>query len=220
MLELSRKYDQDSAARTQEEKLLADAIANQAEEVRQRERAARVGALEQQLLEQAQADDVSGAQARLGEIRAEVPANDPFVTRDGPAAIAASYLRMASVAAKEGRFPQALDLVSHGRAVAPTLDQVAAARNRYGRYQTLDQYLTSRVRLDVRAVRTELLALAKQDPVEVSAATQGLLRNLVARINSTHDPDLASRLLQATREIFGEHSVASVSAHPAEPGSK
>jgi non-specific serine/threonine protein kinase len=220
MLELSRKYEQDSAARTQEEKLLADAVANQAEEARQRERAARVSALEQQLREQAQADDVGGAQARLGEIRAELPANDPFVTRDGPAAIAASYLRMASIAAKEGRFPQALDLVSHGRAVAPTLDQVAAARNRYGRYQTLDQYLTSRVRLDVRAVRAELLALAKQDPVEVAAATQGLLRNLVARINSTHDPDLASRLLQATREIFGEQSVASVSAHPAEPGSK
>lgn len=220
MLDLSRKYEQDSAARTQEEKLLADAVANQAEQARQRERAARVSALEQQLLEQAQADDVSGAQARLGEIRAELPANDPFVTRDGPAAIAASYLRMASAAAKEGRFPQALDLVSHGRAVAPTLDQVAAARNRYGRYQTLDQYLTSRVRLDVRAVRVELSALAKQDPVEVAAATQGLLRNLVARINSTHDPDLASRLLQATREIFGEQSVASVSAHPAEPGSK
>jgi serine/threonine protein kinase len=220
MLELSRKYEQDSAARTQEEKLLADAVANQAEEARQRERAARVSALEQQLREQAQADDVGGAQARLGEIRAESPANDPFVTREGPAAIAASYLRMASIAAKEGRFPQALDLVSHGRAVAPTLDQVAAARNRYGRYQTLDQYLTSRVRLDVRAVRAELLALAKQDPVEVAAATQGLLRNLVARINSTHDPDLASRLLQATREIFGEQSVASVSAHPAEPGSK
>jgi serine/threonine protein kinase len=220
MLELSRKYEQDSAARAQEEKLLAAAVANQAEEARQRELAARVGALEQQLLEQAQADDVGGAQARLGEIRAEVPANDPFMTRDGPAAIAASYLRMASIAAKEGRFPQALDLVSHGRAVAPTLDQVAAARNRYGRYQTLDQYLTSRVRLDVRAVRTELTALAKQDPVEVAAATQGLLRNLVARINSTHDPDLASRLLQATREIFGEQSVASVSAHPVEPGSK
>jgi serine/threonine protein kinase len=220
MLELSRKYEQDSAARAQEEKLLADAVAKQAEEAAQRERAARVSALEQQLLEQAQADDVGGAQARLGEIRAESPANDPFVTRDGPAAIAASYLRMASIEAKEGRFPQALDLVSHGRAVAPTLDQVAAARNRYGRYQTLDQYLTSRVRLDVRAVRTELSALAKQDPVEVAAATQGLLRNLVARINSTHDPELASRLLQATREIFGEQSVASVSAHPAEPGSK
>ena len=220
MLDLSRKYEQDSAARTQEEKLLADAVANQAEQAKQHERAARVSALEQQLLEQAQADDVSGAQARLGEIRAELPANDLFVTRDGPAAIAASYLRMASAAAKEGRFPQALDFVSHGRAVAPTLDQVAAARNRYGRYQTLDQYLTSRVRLDVRAVRVELSALAKQDPVEVAAATQGLLRNLVARINSTHDPDLASRLLQATREIFGEQSVASVSAHPAEPGSK
>ena len=220
MLELSRKYEQDSAARAQEEKLLAAAVANQAEEATQRERAARVSTLKQQLLEQAEADDVGAAQARLGEVRADVPANDPFVTRDGPAAIAAAYLRLASAAAKEGRFPQALDLVSHGRAVAPSLDQVGAARNRYARYQTLDQYLTSRVRLDVRAVRNELASLAKQDPAEAAAAAQGLLRNLVARINSTHDPELASRLLQSTREIFGEQSVATVSVHPAEPASK
>ena len=65
VLDLSRKYEQDSAARTQEEKLLADAVANQAEQARQRERAAKVSVLEQQLLEQAQADDVGGAQARL-----------------------------------------------------------------------------------------------------------------------------------------------------------
>jgi non-specific serine/threonine protein kinase len=220
MLDLSRKYDQDSVARVQEEKLLADAVTRQAEEATQHERAVRVSALEQQLLEQAQADDVSDAQARLGEVRAELPADDAFVTRDGPAAIAAAYLHLASGAAKEGRFPQALDFVSHGRAVAPALDQVAAARNRYGRYEALDQYLTSRVRLDVRAVRSELAALGKPDPVETAAATQGLLRNLVARINSTHDPDLASRLLQATRDIFGEQSVASASAHPAAPGSK
>ena len=220
MLDLSRKYEQDSAARAQEEKLLAAAVANQAEEARQREHAARVGTLKQQLLEQAEADDVGAAQARLGEVRADLPANDPFVTRDGPAAIAAAYLRLASVAAKEGRFPQALDLVSHGRAVAPTLDQVSAARNRYARYQTLDQYLTSRLRLDVRAVRSELVSLAKQDPAEAAAAAQGLLRNLIARINSTHDPELASRLLQSTREIFGEQSVATVSVHPAAPVSK
>jgi hypothetical protein len=220
MLDLSRKYEQDSAARTQEERLLAAAVANQAEEARQREHATRVSTLKQQLLEQAEADDVGAAQARLGEVRADVPANDPFVTRDGPAAIAAAYLRLASAAAKEGRFPQALDFVSHGRAVAPSLDQVGAARSRYARYQTLDQYLTSRVRLDVRAVRNELASLAKQDPAEAAAAAQGLLRNLVARINSTHDPELASRLLQSTREIFGEQSVASVSVRPAEPVSK
>jgi hypothetical protein len=220
MLDLSRKYEQDSAARTQEERLLAAAVANQAEEARQREHAERVSTLKQELLEQAEADDVGAAQARLGEVRADLPANDPFVTRDGPAAIAAAYLRLASVAAKEGRFPQALDLVSHGRAVAPSLDQVGAARNRYGRYQTLDQYLTSRLRLDVRAVRSELVSLAKQDPAEAAAAAHGLLHNLIARINSTHDPELTSRLLQSTREIFGEQSVASVSAHPTAPASK
>lgn len=220
MLELSRQYAADSAARTQEEKLLAAAIANQAEEARQRDRAAQVSSLERQLLDLAKANDVDAAVARLGEIRVEVPANDPFITRDGPAAVASAFLRLAGSAAQEGRFPLALDFVNRGRAVAPSFDQVNAARTRYVRYQILDQYLTSRVRVDARDVRSELTGFLKQDPNEATAAAQGLLRNFVARINSTHDPELAARLLQAARDIFGEQSVASVPAQSAAPGSR
>jgi hypothetical protein len=220
MLELSRKYSPDSAARTEEEKLLAAAVASQLEEARQREHAAQVGSLEKQLLDLAQANDADAAVARLGEIRVEVPANDPFITRDGPVAVASAFLRLAASAAQEGRFALALDLVSRGRAVAPSFDQVNAARVRYGRYQLLDQYLTSRVRLDARDVRGQLAVLFKQAPNEATAAAQGLLRNFVARINSTHDPELAASLLQAARQIFGEQSVSSAPAQSAAPGSR
>jgi hypothetical protein len=65
------------------------------------------------------------------------------------------------------------------------------------------------VRVDAREVRSELAGFLKQDPNEATAAAQGLLRNFVARINSTHDPELAARLLQAARDIFGEQSVTS-----------
>lgn len=220
MLELSRKYAADSVARAQEEKQLAAAIANQAEESRQRDHAAQVSSLERQLLDLAQANDVDAAAARLGEIRVEVPGNDPFVTRDGPAAVASAFLRLASGAAQEGRFPLALDLVNRGRAVAPTFAAVSAARTRYTRYQALDQYLTSKVRLDAREVRDELAGYFRQEPNEANAAAHGLLRNFVARINSTHDPELAARLLQAARDIFGEQAVTTAPAQSAAPGSK
>jgi serine/threonine protein kinase len=220
MLELSRKYSADSAARVQEEKLLAAAVANQVEETRQREHAEQVSSLEKQLLDLAQANDVEAAVARLGEIRVEVPASDPFITRDGPVAVASAFLRLAASAAQEGRFPLALDFVTRGRAVAPTFDQINAARTRYTRYQALDQYLTSRERLDVRDVRSQLAVSFKQNPNEATAAAQGLLRNFVARINSTHDPELAARLLQAAREIFGAQSVSTAPAQSAAPGSR
>ena len=220
MLELSRKYSADSAARTQEEKLLDAAVANQVEETRQREHAEQVSSLEKQLLDLAQANDVEAAVARLGEIRVEVPANDPFITRDGPVAVASAFLRLAASAAQEGRFPLALDFVTRGRAVAPTFDQINAARTRYTRYQALDQYLTSRERLDVREVRSQLAVSFKQNSSEATAAAQGLLRNFVARINSTHDPELAARLLQAAREIFGAQSVSTSPAQSAAPGSR
>ena len=220
MLELSRKYSTDSAARTQEEKLLAAAVANQVEETRQREHAAQVSSLEKQLLDLAQANDIDAAVARLGEIRVEVPADDPFITRDGPVAVASAFLRLAASAAQEGRFPLALDFVTRGRAVAPTFDQINAARTRYTRYQALDQYLTSRERLDVREVRSQLAVSFKQNPSEATAAAQGLLRNFVARINSTHDPELGARLLQAAREIFGAQSVSTAPVQSAAPGSR
>jgi serine/threonine protein kinase len=220
MLELSRKYAPDSAERTKEEKLLSAALAAQVEDIRQRERAAQVSSLEKQLLDVAQANDVDAAQARLGEVSVELPPNDPFITRDGPAAIASAYLRLAASAAQEGRFAAALELVNRGRAVAPSFDKVNASRTRYGRYQALDQYLTSRVRIDARAVRSELAGFLKQDQNEATAAVQGLLHNFVARINSTHDPELATRLVQVAREIFGEQSIASVPVQPAAPGSR
>jgi hypothetical protein len=49
-------------------------------------------------------------------------------------------------------------------------------------------------------------AVFKQDPNEATAAAQGLLHNFVARIHSTHDPELSARLVQAARDIFGEQS--------------
>jgi len=220
MLDSSRKYAPNSAERTKEEKLLAAALAAQAEDARQSEHAAQVSSLEKQLLDVAQANDVDAALARLAQVRVELPPNDPFITRDGPAAVASAYLRLAASAAQEGRFPAALDLVNRGRAVAPSFAQVNAARTRYGRYQVLDQYLTSRVRLDVRDVRSELAGFLRQDPNEATAAVQGLLHNFVVRINSTHDPELAARLVQAARDIFGEQSVASAPVQPAAAGSR
>jgi hypothetical protein len=129
-------------------------------------------------------------------------------------------LRQAAVLAQAGRFTVALSLVNEAHTTAPSIGQLAAVRARYGRYQDIDQHLTSRERVDVRWVRGELVGLVKQDRDEALAASAGLLHNFVARINSTHDPRLSDRLLQAAKDIFGEDSVARVPVAPPPAASK
>lgn len=209
LLVLSAGYSPDSPGLAQEEKLLAEA-----------ERTAQASSLEQELLERAQADDIPEALSQLGELRAVLPANDPFLTHDGPGAIAAACLRRAATLAQAGQFTLALGLVNKAHTTAPSMGQLASVRARYTHYVAIDQYLTSRERVDVRWVRGELAGLIKQDRDEATAAAWGLLRNLVARINSTHDPRLSERLLQAAKEIFGEDSVARAPVTPPSAASK
>jgi hypothetical protein len=209
MLELSARYAPDAPDLVQEEKLLAEA-----------ERGEKVKTLEQQVLDRAQANELDQAQAALTELRSLLPANDPFLAREAPAALATGNLRLAASVAQEGRFAVALELVNRARTLAPSLDQVVAARTRFNRYVALDQYLTSRERVDVRSVHNDLVGLARQDQGEATAAAQGLLRNLVARINSTHDPQLHDRLLQAAKDIFGEESVTRVPVRSGTPATK
>jgi serine/threonine protein kinase len=209
LLDVSAHYSPDTPGFAQEEQLLAAA-----------ERTARVGALEQKLLERAQAGDIAEALSALGNLGALLPANDSFLAHDGPGAIAAAYLRQAAPLSQEGRFTEALDFVNKARATAPWLGQLASARVRYIHYQALDQYLTGRDRIDTRQVRGDLAGFVKQDQGEAMAATQGLLHNLMARINSTPDPRLSDRLLQAAKEIFGNDSVARVSSPTSAAASK
>ncbi len=209
LLELSARYLPDSPDVAQEEELLAEA-----------ERDARASSLEQKLLERAQANDVAEALSELSELRSILPAGDRFLTRDGPSAIVAAYLRQAAALAQEGRFTVALDIVDKARTTAPSMAELAPVRARYSHYDALDQYLTSREHIDARRVRGELAGLLKQDRDEAAAASQGLIRNLMARINSTHDPRLSDSLLQTTKAIFGEDSVALASDRASAAASK
>jgi serine/threonine protein kinase len=201
LLEVSAQYSPDTPGFAQEEQLLAEA-----------ERTVRVSALKQKLLEAAQAGDIAEALSALGDLGAQLPANDSFLAHDGPGAIAAAYLHQAAALTQEGRFTEALDFVNKARTTAPWLGQLASARVRYTHYQALDQYLTSRDRIDTRRVRGDLGGLVKQHQDEAMAATQGLLHNLMARINAASDPGLSDRLLEVAKEIFGNDSVARASS--------
>jgi hypothetical protein len=161
-----------------------------------------IASLEQMLLAQGQANDVSAALVTLRELRARLPATDPFAAHEAPQAIAAAELRMASIAAREGRFMDALSLADFARQMAPWLPRIDAARDRYASYYEIDYQLKHSDRIGVLHLRWKLSRLAKQEPEEMVAVTQSLARNLAARILSTRDPELGAHLAGAARKIF------------------
>ena len=204
MLEQARLYAPQSADLVSEQKLLTDAHATREASSQQRNRLAQVEALKQKLLVQARANEVTEALASLQELRGNLQANDNYLTSEAPEAIGAAYLRLASTAAKDGRFDNAVTLAARAGEVAPKLSGVAPARERFARYQALDQTLRTAQSIDVAATRGELDRLARADATEAALVKQRLARALSARISASNDPALVERLTLAAQEIFGD----------------
>lgn len=94
-------------------------------------RVADLVALRQKLLEQATANQVEEATVSLGELRAGLPANDPFLIDTAPKAMIDAYARLAEVAARDGRFDSAVSLIDRALEFDRTNAQTVALREKY-----------------------------------------------------------------------------------------
>lgn len=206
MLEQVRAYTPQSTELATEAKLLADARTAQETAAQVRNHLAQLDALRTKLLVQASANEVNEALASLQELRANPDANDGFIVVQAPAAIGGAYLRLASNAAKDGRFANAVSLTGHAKEVAPELQDIASASERYARYLSLDQTLKSGNAIDATSTRNELDRLGRQDAGEAAAVKETLARDLVARIRATNDASVAQRLTNLARDVFGDQA--------------
>jgi serine/threonine protein kinase len=214
MIDAARAYTPQSADLAAEAKLLADARTTQETAAQQRNRLAQLDALKTKLLVQARANEVNEALASFGELRANLDANDGYIVVQAPEAIGFAYLRLASSAAKDGRFANAVSLTARAKEIAPDLDDVAPASERYTRYQTIDQLLKTSAAIDVASTRNELDRLGRADASEAAAVKDRLARNFVARIRSTSDLTAARRLTTLAQEIFGDQAAVKGLSQP------
>jgi len=191
-----------------EAKLLADARAAQVTASQERNRLAQVDALKTKLLVQARANEVTEALSSLHELQANLPADDGYLVLQAPEAIGNAYLRLASNAARDGRFANAVSLTTRAKEVAPTLQDVAPANERYGRYQSIEEALRSSNVIDVTATRNELERLGRQDARESAAVNQRLMNVFSARIHGISDAVEVKRLTSLAQQIFGGQAVA------------
>ena len=204
MLDRARTLGADPGAVLVEERALADVRARQAAENQVRDKAAQLTARKDKLLAQAQANEVVAALEMLRALRTELPKKDPFLTEQAPNAIARAYLRMASAAARDGRYKDAVSLAGRGRDVSKSLPEVSQARQRYVRYEAIDDLIRRRSDFDTRAIRRDLAAFAKQDAEETTIVTRQLVRTILTRANTTDSPEAAGKLTRAARELTAE----------------
>ncbi|HEY0342473.1 MAG TPA: SUMF1/EgtB/PvdO family nonheme iron enzyme, partial [Steroidobacteraceae bacterium] len=215
MLEQARAYAPQSTELAAEAKLLTDARTAQETAARVRNHLAQLDALRTKLLVQASANEVNEALASLQELRANPDANDGFIVVQAPAAIGSAYLRLASNAARDGRFANAVSLTGHAKDVSPDLQDLASASERYARYLTLDQTLKTGNSIDAASTRSELDRLGRQDAGESAAVKATLARDLVARIRATSDAAAVQRLTNLARDVFGDQAAVKSLLQPA-----
>lgn len=202
MLERSHEYQQQSSQRDIEEALLADARTRQELGEKELDRGAYVSSLKQKLIIQADANDVTAAATSLRVLGQSLPADDRFMAREGPEAIAQAYERLAWTALREGRFNEAVELIDHSHKLVPAMEPINKRRTLYLHYQALDEYLTHSSTIDVRKARVEISALSQEDPGAMKIILPILARDFAARIHAVDDPESARQLLLAARAIF------------------
>ena len=201
MLDQARKYAPQYV--DAEAKLLADARSAQQAALQERNRLAQVDALKTKLLVQARANEVNEALTSFQELRTNLPASDAYLTQQAPQAIGNAYLRLASNAARDGRFANAASLTSRAKEISPTLQDLAAASERYGRYQVIEATLKTSSAIDGVGTRAELERLGRQDAREAAAVNERLASEFGARIRSVSDPAEAKRLTAVAQQVFG-----------------
>jgi serine/threonine protein kinase len=206
MLEEARGYGGSAAELAREEQLVASSRSQMAAAAQAQEQNAQTQALQQKLLVQAAANTVNDALTTLAQLKGRLPANDPFLTKQGPAAIGGGYLRLAASAALDGRFDEAESLAQKGRAAVPTFAPLGAAQLRYTQYASLNRVMGSVNLAGAEHIRGEISAAEREAPTEAQALEQALARSMAARIRSASGAAAAEKVRAVARVLFPRDS--------------
>lgn len=215
MLEEARGYGAPAADLAREEQLVAASRTQMATAAQAQEQHAQTQALEQKLLVQAAANTVNDALATLAQLRGRLPANDSFLTKDGPTAIGRGYQRLAASAALDGRFDEAQSLAQKGRAAVPTFAPLGAAESRYAQYASLNRVMATVNLAGAASIRAEINTAEREAPTEAQALEQALARSLAARIRSAPSAAAAEKVRAAARVLFPHDAQFAKAAAPA-----
>ncbi len=112
----------------------AQAVASAEETLKKQQeeqrRLAQIKKLKKQLLADAEALAVKDANAKLQQLRKALPANDPFITKDGPQAVALAYQKLAKQALDKKEWDTAITFHDAGFALSRDLPEIKEQHTR------------------------------------------------------------------------------------------
>ncbi|HEX7046772.1 MAG TPA: bifunctional serine/threonine-protein kinase/formylglycine-generating enzyme family protein [Gammaproteobacteria bacterium] len=216
MLDIGETFRPDLPVFDQQRVVLADAEAQFKREQEERLRLARIDALKNTLVTQANANEVANAVRTLESLRDDLPASDVFVTTTGPVAIAQAYLRLANSQAERGNFSNAMSFAREGLQLAPDMQGLKDAVALFGnqaRRQELMELASSATSGSVGRLPAMLEDVQKLFPADATAIANETVRNLAARIENLESSDVigANELLDAAKRLFpGNEALAEI----------
>jgi serine/threonine protein kinase len=137
----------------------------------------------------------------LAAITFDAPAL-PRTTNESTATSKPDYLQSASLAAKEGRLEDALNLANRALRETPSSQAASAARDRYAKYQEIDDYLQHRPNILTPHIRYKIWRVSKLAPDEMPGVKQRWAHDLVERLQAADDPKLVAHLAQVNQTVF------------------
>jgi len=159
----------------------------------------------ERLLQLARTNDVDAAMDVLNSLRAELPANDPFLNQEGPQAIALAHLRLADRALQKANYAASSDYILAAQRLSPELRSAQQSKETLNTITRLESSL--RVDRDLNADNlSQRLAIVKvANPSAYPTIEKNLALVLATRIERDRRTDAngASALLAVATQVFG-----------------
>jgi non-specific serine/threonine protein kinase len=143
----------------------------------------------------ADANDIRGAQTALDKLRAFLPANDPFLSGDGPKALGQAYLRQANKQAEQGRYDSALKFVQDGLKAAPGLSELKQAEGTFkleGNVQALNTAAGEPSTANAEKVKAAFEVVRAADATRYGKVYNDVQATLISRLTSLAKTDPAA----------------------------
>ena len=127
-LQLAEKFDPRVPGLDEEKSTLKAAEEHALQQQQVQAQRQQTAELKQQLLREANKNNVEKADDLLDQLSAELNKNDPFLQTEAPAAIAAAYVRLANNALQRGETQAASQWISAGLEIAPQHKELIALK--------------------------------------------------------------------------------------------
>ena len=207
LLASAQKFVVDDPVYMAEQQKLAAAEAKFMEENKGKLLLARIEGDKQTFLTQTRARDVSRAKKTLAGLRADLPADDVFLTKTAPDALGNAYLKLAEGAAKKGSYKSAVKFVDAGIKYAPDMPELQQAAIEYQRQRQVGdarQLVKTTKSLAAPTVRQALDKLKADKEVDYAGIEREFAGILQKRIQtlSKKDYPAAEKMLAEAQTVF------------------